>query len=62
VCAPPSLIVSLYYMVTLILFFSPFCWLSERVISLSSYTYNKLILCLSLSLSISLVLFIVFFS
>jgi hypothetical protein len=61
VCAPPSLIVSLYYMVTLILFFSPFCWLSERVISLSSYTYNKLIFCLCLSLFLFLLFCLLFF-
>lgn len=50
VCAPPpSLAYCIFILHGYVYFvFSPFCWLSERVISLSSYTYNKLILSLSL--------------
>ena len=62
VCPPPSLAYCIFILHGYVYFvFSPFCWLSERVISLSSYTYNKLILSLSLSLYFPLVLFIVFF-
>ncbi len=61
VCAPPSLIVSLYYMVTLILFF--FLLFAGSVNVLFLYPLIRIIssFSVSLSLSISLVLFIVFF-